>query len=489
MSDTSSPESTRLLAAALIEQRYSRGLRSLLLMLLVSLPLVLGLTLVQQSGDVQIGVIAVSLALTALGYWLLHRGHYQWTSYLLVYSLIGLSAAGMVAYGSVRSTLLLGFVGAVIAAGLMQGKKSLISAVVLSSLVLGLLCWAELAGLLGPADFTVNLRFWLVTVLLLTGIAGSVYTSRQVVLRALREQHAELRRREEAEDRLRLSEDRFSRIFRSSPAAIVVQSLEDMAVLDVNPAFERMYGYSREEFIGGTDARLWRNPEERRAFQRHMGLAGRAINLPVEGRARDGRRLHVLLSTEIEGMGHGRIVVSTITDATAEVEARQAARQTAELFSKAFDSSPIDMAITRVSDGTYLAVNAVEGRLNGHTASELVGRTSVEAGVWRDEAERQKFIESMRTHGRVKNLELKIRHKDGSFIDCRMWAVIVEIGGEPCVLTSAINITDEKRREALLIDLARGLSGETGEAFFRSAVQHLGKAIAADLVMVGETGP
>ncbi|MDO8388657.1 MAG: PAS domain S-box protein [Polaromonas sp.] len=489
MPDTSSPESTRQLAAELIEQRYSRGLRSLLLMLLTSLPIVLGLTLIQESGDVQTAVIAASLALSAFGYWLLHRGHYQWTSYLLVYSLIGMSAAGMVAYGSVRSTLLLGFVGAVIAAGMMQGKKSLISAVVLSSLVLGLLAWAEQAGLLGKADFTMNLRFWLVGVLMLTGIAGSVYTSRQVVLRALREQHAELRRRETAEDRLRISENRFSRIFRSSPAAIVVQALEDMTVLDVNPAFERMYGYSRDEFIGGTDAPLWRNAEERKAFQRHMAEAGRVINLPLEARTKAGKRLHVLLSTEIEGMGHGRIVVSTITDATAETEARQAARQSEELFSKAFDFSPINMTITRVSDGTFLAVNAAEDSVQGFTREELLGRTSVEAGVWASERERTDFIAELRAQNGVVTREAQMRHKNGAMVDCRVWSVIVDIAGESCILSSTINISDQKRREALLIDLARGLSGETGEAFFRSAVQHLGQAIAADLVMVGETGP
>jgi signal transduction histidine kinase len=67
-----------------------------------------------------------------------------------------------------------------------------------------------------------------------------------------------------------------------------------------------------------------------------------------------------------------------------------------------------------------------------------------------------------------------------------MWAVIVEIGGEPCVLSSTINITDQKRRETLLVDMAKGLSAETSEAFFCSMVQHLGKAIEADLVIVGE---
>lgn len=110
-------ESTRQLAAELIEKRYSRGLRSLLRFFLVCLPLLLGLSLIQDIDPLQIAAISSALALTALGYWLLHRGHYQWTSYLLIYALIGLSAMGMVVYGSVRSALLLGFVGAVIAAG------------------------------------------------------------------------------------------------------------------------------------------------------------------------------------------------------------------------------------------------------------------------------------------------------------------------------------------------------------------------------------
>jgi PAS domain S-box-containing protein len=488
MSDISSPESTRLLAAELIEKRYSRGLRSLLLMLLVALPLVMLLSLTQRTGIVQLLVVGAALLLTGLGYWLLHKGHYQLTSHLLVFSLIGLSSAGILAYGSTRSALLLGFVGAVVAAGMTQGKKSLGLAVGVSSLALGLLCWAELSGLLPTPDFKVNLRFWAVNVLLLTGIAVSVYTSRQVVLRALREQHAELKRREQAEDQLRLSEDRFSRIFRSSPAAIVVQALEDMTVLDVNPAFERLYGYTREEFIGGTDEPLWRDPKERKAFQRQMATAGRAINLPLEARAKDGRQLHVLLSTEIEGMGHGRIVVSTITDATAETLARQAARQSAELFSKAFDFSPINMTITRVSDGTFLAVNAAEDAVQGFSPGELIGRTSVEAGVWRNHEDRLQFVEELRA-ARQLNRQTQMRHKDGRMIDTQMWAVIVDIAGEPCILSSTINISEQKRREALLIDMAKGLSAETGEPFFRSVVQHLGQAIAADLVMVGETGP
>lgn len=487
MPDTSySHESTRLLAAELIEKRYSRGLRSLLLMLLACLPIVLGLSLAQKLADTQIIVIVTALLLTVLGYGLLQRGHYQGSSHLLVYSLIGLSVAGMVAYGSVRSALLLGFVGAVIAAGMMQEKKSLIAAVVMSALALGLLCWAEQAGKLVTPDFSVGLRFWLVNVLLLTGIAGSVYTSRQVVLKALREQHAELRRREKAEDELRLSEDRFSRIFRNSPAAIIVQDVETMTVLDVNPAFERLYGYTREEALGGTDVMLWDKPEARKNFVRQMSGASRTINLPIEGRTKDGRLINILLSSEIEGMSKDRIVVSTITDATAETQARKAARQSAELFSKAFDFSPINMTITRVSDGTFLAANAAEDRIQGLEPHELVGRTSVETGVWASEEDRRQFVQALQAGGRVLSREIRMRHKNGGMVDCRVWSAIIDVAGEPCLLNSTINISEQKRREAQLIDVARSLSSGTGEAFFRSVVQHLALSVGADLVMVGE---
>jgi signal transduction histidine kinase len=56
-------------------------------------------------------------------------------------------------------------------------------------------------------------------------------------------------------------------------------------------------------------------------------------------------------------------------------------------------------------------------------------------------------------------------------------------------LSAVITITEQKHREALLLDLAQGLSGETGAPFFHTLVQSLSKAIEADMVMVGEINP
>ncbi|HYW57585.1 MAG TPA: PAS domain S-box protein [Polaromonas sp.] len=489
MSRNTPSDSSFLLTTDLIERAQSHGLRSLLLLLLLGLPVVLALSVFQSSGLVQISIVLAALAMTGLAYWLLYKGHPLWACYVVVFLMLSCSTAGMVAFGSVRSALVLGFVAALVTAGMRLGKKALILTVVASAATLGVLTWAEANGLLGRPDFGVNVRFWLIQVLLLTGIAVSVFTSRQVVLRAMREQLTELKLREQVETQLRVSEDRFSRVFRNSPAAILVMHIADMKVLDVNPAFERMYGYARNDIIGKTDALLWNDPQVRRNFRLQMEAQGRVLSFAMDARTKDDRVINVLLSSEMEGEGPDRIVVSTITDVTAETRARLEARQSAELFSKAFDYSPINMSITRVSDGTYLAVNASADRVQGYTAGELLGKTSVEVGVWRDAAEREAFIEALRQHGRVSGLHSQMRHKDGYMIDCQTWASIIEIGGEPCVLSSTINISEQKRREALLIDVARGLSSETGEAFFRSVVQHLATAIHADMVMVGETSP
>ncbi|MCJ7799344.1 MAG: PAS domain S-box protein [Polaromonas sp.] len=478
-----------------MQQRSHRVLRSLVLvllliqvlqLLLVSVAAALGVSVVYKSASVQIVILTPALLVTGLAYGLLRRGLHDWACYLLISSLIARSAASIIAYGSIRSAMVMGFAAAVVVAGITLGKKALVTTVLICAATLAALIWAEASGWLATPDFSVDPASWLIHTIILCGIALGVYASRQLLVQALRDQQTELKWREQAEQALRISEDRFSRIFRSSPAAIIVQAVDGMTVLDVNPAFERLYGYSRGEFLGGTDVVLWEKPEIRKSFRRQMAATGRVINFLLDTRAKDGRRLNVLLSSEIEGVGQERIVVSTITDATAETQARQAAHQSAELFSKAFDFSPIHMTITRVSDGEFLAVNAAKNRVQGMTAAEMMGRNSVDVGVWRNNDERQQFIQELRLQSQSLSRDMQMRHKDGSMVDCRIWSVIVEIGGEPCLLNSTINIAEQKRRETLLVDMAQGLSADTSQAFFCSMVRHLGQAIGADLVIVGE---
>jgi PAS domain S-box-containing protein len=71
---------------------------------------------------------------------------------------------------------------------------------------------------------------------------------------------------DESEESRRLSEERFEKIFDSSPIAFSITTLEEGRILEVNQAFELRYGYSRQEVVGHTvhDLRIWQDPAERR---------------------------------------------------------------------------------------------------------------------------------------------------------------------------------------------------------------------------------
>ena len=69
----------------------------------------------------------------------------------------------------------------------------------------------------------------------------------------------------QSEEGRRLSEDRFQKVFRSSPVPFSITTVADGRFVDVNAAFECRYGYSRAEVVGRTvhELRIWEDPSDR----------------------------------------------------------------------------------------------------------------------------------------------------------------------------------------------------------------------------------
>src|SRR6202050_1481366 len=69
----------------------------------------------------------------------------------------------------------------------------------------------------------------------------------------------------EAQEGRTLSEERFTKVFRSSPVAFSITTVAEGRFIDVNQAFEHRYGYSCKELLGRTvfDIGVWDNPDER----------------------------------------------------------------------------------------------------------------------------------------------------------------------------------------------------------------------------------
>ena len=70
----------------------------------------------------------------------------------------------------------------------------------------------------------------------------------------------------QAEEELRISEEKFRKIFHKSPASIAITNLKTGEFIDVNETFERDFGYTRKEVIGKSSLNIgiWKNPDDRK---------------------------------------------------------------------------------------------------------------------------------------------------------------------------------------------------------------------------------
>ena len=123
--------------------------------------------------------------------------------------------------------------------------------------------------------------------------------------------------RKRAEEELQRSEERFEKVFRASPVAITISTLDGARYLDVNDAYLRMLGYSREEVIGRTayDLGLWRDPAEReRVVQQIRGGSAQDVDTVIH--TKEGRARNVLIALERIDIGGTECLLGLIHDVT-----------------------------------------------------------------------------------------------------------------------------------------------------------------------------
>ena len=93
----------------------------------------------------------------------------------------------------------------------------------------------------------------------------------------------------QSEEARRISEERFQKVFRSSPIPFSITTVAEGRFLEVNAAFERYYGYCRKELLGRTvhELRIWEDPADR-AFMLAQLQRGPIRNVITRLRTRSG---------------------------------------------------------------------------------------------------------------------------------------------------------------------------------------------------------
>jgi len=427
-----------------------------------------------------------TLAMLGLMWAMLRRGFAREVALGLVVLMLLAATVATILNGSVRSAGVFVMFAAISIGGAFLTRRSLIVAGVYVIVALGAMNHLEqnswLGGHLPPTGWTV---WWVQAGVILVALI-SVLFGRNRLMKVVAEQEAALEQAQSAEAAVRASEGLFMGLFRNNPAATLVQKVDTREVIDANDAFVRVFGHSRIQLVGKPPPPLWADPADQLAFRAILQTEGRVHGMRAQGVRMNGSTFEMQVYAEFVAEGADRMVISMVLDVSAEAASRQALEHSEERFSKAFNFSPLGMTITRMSDGRFVEVNPANERVLGYTRSDFLGKTSLEAGVWVSEQDRVNYIWHLKQEDRLEGYETRMRNKRGEVVPVRVWSETIEIDGETCSLAFTLNVADEKRREAMLINMAQGVSGATGELFFRSLVSHLGDALQADLVIAGE---
>jgi PAS domain S-box-containing protein len=135
--------------------------------------------------------------------------------------------------------------------------------------------------------------------------------------------------REQSEEALRRSEERFSKAFRNNPLAITISTEEEGRYLDVNEAFLDLLGYQRREVIGRTAQELgfWAEPLDRGELIRHLREGDLVAKRQMRYRTAKGKIREAEVwaeSIELEGQ---RCVLAITRDVTERVQLEAQFRQ------------------------------------------------------------------------------------------------------------------------------------------------------------------
>jgi PAS domain S-box-containing protein len=130
-------------------------------------------------------------------------------------------------------------------------------------------------------------------------------------------------------------------------------------------------------------------------------------------------------------------------------QAEDVVRQSEEMFSTIFRSSPIPIAFNKLPDGTIEDVNGAFCDLFGYSREELLGHTSLDFGLVDREA-RQQVIEELHEKGRIRNLEQKARDRNGKQLNILTSIETVHIKSGPYSLSLITDITERKEAEQVL---------------------------------------
>ncbi len=142
--------------------------------------------------------------------------------------------------------------------------------------------------------------------------------------------------------------------------------------------------------------------------------------------------------------------VGTLVDITDRRRNEQALIKSEAKFSALFQRAPDPYILVNARSNLVVEINRCFTDFFGYTAEDIVGRTGIEVGLWKNPGARDSVIEKIRQENRLAGLELDFLTKDGREVTCEVSSSFFTVNRQMCVLTAFKDVTARKQVEAAL---------------------------------------
>lgn len=283
------------------------------------------------------------------------------------------------------------------------------------------------------------------------------------------------------------SENKYRTLYETMTDGVVYQD-KDGAIINANPAAERILGLSVDQLMGrkSIDPR-WRtiNPdgstisgEDHPAMKAlRTGLPVRHVSMGVYNPTSENYRwisvnaIPLFKPEETEPF----LVYTTFNDFTEKKESDERIRKSEERYRQLFDLAPVGIGLSH-KNGEIIDFNNHLCDMLGLYPDD--SKIQVE-DFYVDSQDRQELLHDLERDGIIRNREIRQRRRDGSII----WVLLnideVEFQGEQVNFTTIRDIT--KLKEA-------NLALQESESNFRALFENTPNVLAFQEVIVDETG-
>ncbi len=256
------------------------------------------------------------------------------------------------------------------------------------------------------------------------------------------------------EEALRKSEEKFQKIFQSSPDLIILTTIPEGLILTVNDNSEYLSGYKPEEMLGRTtdELNLWVDLSDKERYRVLFKDRSVVYNFETRYRQKSGNIITALLSGTIITVDLKPCFISVIHDITNLKKIEQDLRQREKESRDIIEDAPYGIVIHK--NGIIQYVNPAAVKIIRYTNSqEAIGEKLLDR-VHPDS--RPLVIERIKLQamdGRIlPTVEEKLLRRDGETCYAEVTTVVGTFMGERAVFAFFADITERRLAEAALSD-------------------------------------